>query len=111
MQVPADLVKRMGESVKTLDSGPVFRALQIAWALNISEQTVSAWARQGRIPPGELVMGVRWWSIEELQTIATKGVQPVGFYLPPSPAEVKRLAEAMSAKKKAKSAAKKGGAR
>lgn len=110
-KVPPDLVQRMGQSVKTIGSGPVYRSLQIAWALQVSEQTVSTWARQGRIPPGEMVMGVRWWNIAELEVIASRGVQPVGTYLPPSVSELARLESNKPAAQRARRAAKKGGAK
>lgn len=89
----------------------IWRAFQIAATLHCSEQSVQGWARQGRIPPGKKVDGIRCWTRADLEQLGKSGVMPIGHYSPITKGERKRLTRAGRSVPKALRKPKKGGAK
>jgi hypothetical protein len=88
----------------------VWRAFQIAGALGCSEQSVQGWARQGRIPAGRMVNGIRCWTRADMDALAASGVKPIGHYSPITKGERNRLIRSGRSVPKALRKPKKGGA-
>lgn len=82
MSVPHDFVESIGKASRIRMGVDVWRAVQLASAMRCSEQSVNAWARAGRIPPGVVEWGARWWTAEDLREIANSGIKPIAHYFP-----------------------------
>lgn len=86
-KIPIGWLDRLGGAGQTVAGVPSWRAIQIAWAIRVSEQTVTAWARAGRIPMGDQAYGNRWWTMDELILLDRDGILEIGHYFPrPLPA-------------------------
>jgi len=109
--VPVDFLDRLGFPLAGGSGPQAYRAFQIAVALGVSEQSVQGWARQGRIPPGKKIDGIRVWSHDEMKEFKWKGVMPIGHYSPITKGERKRLTRAGRPVPRALRTPKKGGAK